>query len=664
MKKGLSIALAAFLALPLTASLAACGNGSDIVPKDMGNWTVSSPDASLRVAVTMDAQGQLSYSVNKDETAVLEESALGMRIEEDDFDLLTLANVGQRRVTGSYENTSGRASEVSYDCNELTLTFKGWEYYFDVIMRAYDDGYAFRYAIRSIDGESKTVTVVEEKSEFALPGSTTLWAQQYRSIIPESGNFFSYESAYDRRSSANLTEEYLAMPLMYRVSGTQLYSIITESDLIGSGYYGSMLRVPADKQGTNTLQTFHSPAGCTIDDNKVDAPFTSPWRVGIVGTMKEVNESELVEKVYDDAEYWRPDNYDSLSAEEQAIYDYDWVESGVAAWSWLSEDRGQNNYTMHEEYLNLAATMGWKYLILDADWDSSLNVANFKAFTQKAHDMGVKIIVWCNALNGFANGNRDVLQLKLDQYWEYGIDGIKIDFFDGQNATDPTHYGEDIETIKWYEAIYQETAMRKMVVVCHGSNKPTGERRVYPNVLSREAVMGNEFTSVGSAFTVNSMFIRTVVGPTDFTPVVDPLSNGLTKTQQMALAVLYESGVNTMADVRSAYLDSEVRDFYMSVPALRDETLFLGGEPDSCYYAAVRVGDEWFVAGINGILSQTVTVDFSFLGDGEYEATVFTDAEEDARSVVKSQKTLTAASSEQIAMAANGGFVIRLTPRA
>ena len=132
----------------------------------------------------------------------------------------------------------------------------------------------------------------------------------------------------------------------------------------------------------------------------------------------------------------------------------------------------------------------------------------------------------------------------------------------------------------------------------------------------------------------------------------------------MALAVLYESGVNTMADVRSAYLDSEVRDFYMSVPALRDETLFLGGEPDSCYYAAVRVGDEWFVAGINGILSQTVTVDFSFLGDGEYEATVFTDAEEDARSIVKSQKTLTAASSEQIAMAANGGFVIRLTPRA
>ena len=75
------------------------------------------------------------------------------------------------------------------------------------------------------------------------------------------------------------------------------------------------------------------------------------------------------------------------------------------------------------------------------------------------------------------------------------------------------------------------------------------------------------------------MFIRTVVGPTDFTPVVDPLSNGLTKAQQMALAVLYESGVNTMADVRSAYLDSEVRDFYMSVPALRDETLFLGGEP-------------------------------------------------------------------------------------
>lgn len=658
--------------LASAVALGGCSGKSNKRPKDMGNWAVTSPDGSITSTVVMDADGKLSYSVTKDGTAIVGKSALGFTIAEDDLRLLTVENSSSRRVTGEYENITGKHAEVSYDCNETTITFKAWEFYLDVIMRAYDDGYAYRYNIRAIDGSSGTMTVLAENSEFALPKSARLWTQPYKTSAAwgREGEFFAYENAYVYKNVAGLGGSTLAMPLLYKVGNADLYSLVTESDLIGSGFYGSFLKEQEKNYGTGILQTVHTPAGITKNDNKVAYPFTSPWRLGSVGTLATVVESEMHEKVYDDVTPWRPDNYDELSDDEKKIYDYEWVEPGVSTFNWLRYPgvENQKDYELHREYLDLAVAMGWKYHILDGNWDNDLENPTQKAafldFMDYAKQKGVKVIVWCDAYKTFGKGKKELLVETLDRYKSYGAAGIKIDFFSGETVENPPHQGEDIGAIEWYETIYQECAKRQMVVNAHGSNKPTGERRRYPNVINREGIYGNEFDTVDSTVTVNHMFTRNLLGAADFTPCVKPRNRGLTVAHQMALAALFESGIPSMGDYASEYYDETVNSYYKALPAKHDETIFLGGEPDMYYCAAIKSGDDWFVAGINSVMSSTVALDFSFLGAGEYTADFWTDSGESNTAVSKTQKTVTNATKETVEIGRNGGFVYHIYKQA
>lgn len=319
---------------------------------------------------------------------------------------------------------------------------------------------------------------------------------------------------------------------------------------------------------------------------------------------------------------------------------------------------------MHKRYVDLAEEMGWKYLIVDGGWNNGLNVEGFIDFVKNANSRGVKIIVWCNALTDFGYGRKEILTQKLDQWSSWGVSGIKIDFFDGQNAENPKFYGEDTGTISWYETIYQECAKRKMIVNCHGSNKPTGERRIYPNVVNREGVLGNENTGIDASVTVNQLFTRAVVGPTDFTPVVNPFSEGMTMAHNMALAILFECGTPSMADYDNTYYKTEIKDFFKAIPARHDDTKFLCGELDSHYVGAVRSGENWFVGGVNAGWENTVKIDFSFLdSDKTYAAEIFINDLTDYKKVTKINIDITSEDEQIFDMVVNGGFAIRLTPK-
>lgn len=655
-------------AMAITAcGLVGCSSDEVGTPKDRGNWTVSSPDGTITSSIVMNGNGELGYSVKKGDTKIVDNSSLGFTIEEDDFRLLTFEKADTKKVQGAYTNKSGKHSEVVYNCNETTLTFKAWKFYLDVIMRVYDDGYAFRYNVRAIDGSDGTMTVLSENSEFALPERSQLWTQAYKSSDPKNGNYFAYENPYVYRSMKSLGGETLAMPLLYKIYNSDYYSLITESDLIGSGYYGSFLAEQPKNYGTGILQTVHTPAGIAENDNQVGYPFTSPWRMGIVGDMATVVESEMVEKVYDDVEYWKPDNYDELSEEEKEIYNYDWVKPGVSAFDWLRFPGADNqlDYVLHKKYAELAAEMGWGYTILDGNWNNNFaqDEQKIRNFIKETNDMGVQVIVWCDAYKTFGKGNYDILVEKLDLWKDIGAAGIKIDFFSGETVDNPPHQSEDIGAIEWYETVYQECAKRKMVVNAHGANKPTGERRIYPNVLNREGIFGNEFDTVDCTVTVNHMFTRNILGVSDFTPCVTPRNSALTMGHQMALAVLFESGIPSMGDYEATYRNELIKDYYSNLPVLRDEIKFLGGAPDAYYCAAIKAGDEWFVACINSTEAQSVKIDFSFLGNGEFTADYFADVEDNNEAVTKEVKELTAASSETFQVSKYGGFVLRITKK-
>ena len=144
--------------------------------------------------------------------------------------------------------------------------------------------------------------------------------------------------------------------------------------------------------------------------------------------------------------------------------------------------------------------------------------------------------------------------------------------------------------------------------------------------------------------------------------MLNPLSDNLTPAHQLALSVLYESGSPSLGDYTQAYYDEIINRFHKDIPALRDETVFLDGKPDEYYVAAIRAGDEWFVGGINSILETDITVDFSFLGDGEYEAELFTD-DKKGDSLVRTAETFVKGDTLSLKMLENGGVIMRLSPK-
>ena len=200
MVKYVSLALTSVLGL---GALAGCGQGEEApLVRVEHNWEVVSPDNTITAAMQLDSDGKLYYTVKKDGAEVVKKSEMGIDIEEDDFYAAQLCSVNTRRVQGEYENVSGKRKNVTYDCNETVITLKGWSFYFDVTMRCYDDGYAFRYGIRKIDGTSGDMTIRDEMTQFALPENKSIWAQEYKST-KTAGEYFSYERAYEGRTIAN-----------------------------------------------------------------------------------------------------------------------------------------------------------------------------------------------------------------------------------------------------------------------------------------------------------------------------------------------------------------------------------------------------------------------------------------------------------------------------
>ena len=653
--------LATLLLCCLLGCLVGCSNEDNV-----DTYSVLSPDGELAVMVTHQKDGSLTYSVEKGDLTVVEKSSLGFDLA--DCELVTgfhFAEKSTQDISYDYENISGKHTQVSGEGKEMTLTFRKDIFVFKVIVRAYNDGYAFRYNLTTNDDTATTVHVLAERTEFALPENSYTYVQPYLSSKND-GNYFSYEEPFQERKYNDLSGLTISMPMLYRVGKSDVYSLITESELIGSGYYGSFLKESMDNENTGVLQTVTTPAGKWGANQYIEIPFTSPWRVGIVGDLATVEESELVEAVYGNVEPWKPDNYDKLTPEEQAIYNYDWVEPGATTWSWLlyqytdNSNISQSDWELQKEYVDTAAEMGWPYVLLDGGWDST-NYEKITEFCTYAEEKGVKVLVWLDALSSFDGGSERTLTRRLKRYAQCGVDGVKVDFFDGQTMQDLNEFqGEDTEMIKWYETVYQECAKLKLVVNCHGSNKPTGERRIYPNVICREGVRAYEmYGNLGTNEIINSLFIRGVIGPADFAPSVYPFKDTVSAGALMASAVAYESGMSGLSDKLSVYTE-EFKEFFVNFPSVWQDMKFLGGKPGEYYCVARQALDgSWFVACINNAeIASEVTVDFSFL-DGSYHALIYTDGA-DVSSVNTEKETVSSSTVKTFQVGTSGGFVIKL----
>ena len=241
-----------------------------------------------------------------------------------------------------------------------------------------------------------------------------------------------------------------------------------------------------------------------------------------------------------------------------------------------------------------------------------------------------------------------------------GAVGVKLDFVDSDRQA---------AFRQTYDPCYEITARHKLLLNFHGCTVPTGERRTWPQNLTREGVRGGEYTDGKSASNLNLVYTRNVIGPMDYTPVELNLPNGgpppTTRANQIAQAVLFESGIQHFVDTPEHYLASPAKPFLMAVPVTWDDIRLLDGYPDKFVLLARRHGADWYV-GANGTeaVPAGMEVNLSFLDAGKtYQATIYKDGKTPLDIDVET-RAVTAKDALHVPTLPDGGFAIQLVPAA
>jgi alpha-glucosidase len=257
----------------------------------------------------------------------------------------------------------------------------------------------------------------------------------------------------------------------------------------------------------------------------------------------------------------------------------------------------------------------------------------------------------------------------LDQYQAWGIAGIKVDFMDR----------DDHVMVDWYHHLLSQAAEHRLMVNVHGAFHPTGLTRTYPNFITQEGVLGAENNKWSSRITadhnVTLAYTRMLLGPMDYTPggfdnqtpetfrwrFMRPTVM-TTRAHALAMFVVYESPLQTVADSPDAYAGQPETAFIGQVPTTWDETRFISGEIGQSIVLARRKGRDWYVGAMTNADARTVSLPLGFLGRGRFEATVYTDTDTPNRTEI-STKAVEAETTLTLALKASGGAAIRIAPR-
>ncbi len=632
---------------------------------------------SGKIAANIDCGDNLSFSVCYDGKEVLAKSSVSMTLSDgtvwgEKAKITKAVRKSNKSIIESLFSPSATMPDVY---NSLTLRMKGgWS----VEFRAYDDGFAYRFASTL----NKPYEIATEQTDFNFPADYTASVPYVRTGSDDNmqSQFFnSFENLYTVERLSALNPRRLAfLPLSVDADGVTV--AITETDL--NDYPGLYLYNP---DGTNSLKGKHAPYPTKIVDGgynniegvvtetadyiaRVDGPRTFPWRILVIGDDKVVASSNL--------------SY--LLAEPSRIADTSWIKPGKVAWDWWNSwnitgvdfEAGINTPT-YKHYIDFASDNGIEYVILDDGWAAgkgeNLFILNPEIDLQEiiayAGRKNVGIILWA----GYRAFERD-LEKVCKHYSELGVKGFKVDFEDRD---------DQLMTAFNYRAA--ETAARyHLVLDLHGSYKPAGINRTWPNVLNVEGVNGLEnvkWTEIGDfdiiQYDTMLPFLRQLAGPMDYTqgamvnaarhnfrPIhSQPMAPG-TRAHQLALYMILFSPLNMLCDSPSNYRrEQECTDFIASVPTVWDETKVLDGKMGEYIVTARRKGNDWFIGGITNWTPRDLTIDLCPLNLKEgTEMTIFTDGANAHRNGndYRSQTTTVASGSLHVHLAPGGGFAAHI----
>jgi alpha-glucosidase len=581
-------------------------------------------------------------------TEAIKRINIGLVRNDQDFTNLKFVAAGQKvKIVDNYNTLHGKKSHCYNTAYQQTIQFtntKGSK--INLCVRSYDNGVTFKYEFP--DKKSGQYTIQKELTSYEIPDNDGRWIQKFTS---------SYEDFFPYQKDTLKTGEW-GYTALFQSAQKKYFYLISEAN-VDRNYCSTKL---SNKQNTNQYAlTFPAASdGNHIGDvlPKIGLPWVSPWRVIIIGQLADVVESTLIEDV----------------STPNKLVNTDWIKSGSASWPYWAYNRGSKDFKIVSDYIDLAAKMGWPYILIDAEWDIMDNGGNIQDAVKYAASKGIKPLVWYNSggkHNNVSAGPKDKLMTHESRAKEFamlnkmGIYGIKVDFFQSDKQ----------DMMKYYIDLMEDAAKYKLMINFHGSTIPKGWSRTYPNLMSMEAVYGSEqynnqpyMTTKGAEHNVTLPFTRNVIGPMDYTPV------GFTNTQhkhnttfahELALPVIFESGMLHFADRPSAFIDlpDEPKEFLRHVPVAWDDIKFVDGYPGKKVVLARRKGDIWYIAGLNGLnTAGSTTVNFSFLPHGvKYKFTLIADG--DSKEKFDTQYTVVSSeSSKTISWLPMGGFAGVLKP--
>lgn len=586
-----------------------------------------------------------------------------------------LKKVSRKTVKETIYPPVYKKSSIADHYNELVLDFKGD---YRLIFRAYEDGVAYRFvSLRKAPFE-----VEKEQVVFHFPEDTKVFVASPKGRMNEGKPDPFYSSFQNTYLHTNLSEwkegEVAFLPVL--VEGKNNKKIcITEADLLN--YPGMYLK--KGMEGHTMEGLFPAYPKKVVDEvrglkgvvksreayiAKAEGKTVFPWRVLVISENdRDLLNSDMVYKLATLAQFT----------------DFSWIKPGKVAWDWWNDwnlyqvdFRAGINTETYKYYIDFAAKFGIEYVILDEGWAvpgkadlfQIVPEIDLKELIRYADEKNVSLILWA----GYRAFDKDMERV-CKHYSEMGIKGFKIDFMDR----------DDQYMVDFNRRCAETGARYKLLIDLHGTFKPTGLQRTYPNTINFEGVHGLEELKWAKpetdqvTYDVTMPFIRMVAGPLDYTQgamnnasrqnfnavYTEPMSQG-TRCRQLAAYVIFESPLNMLCDAPTNYMkEEECTRLIATIPTVWEQTVPLEGKVGEYAAIARKQGDVWYVGAMTDWKARDMEIDLSFLEKGEYKAEIFKDginADRVGKDYKREIIPVTAGKKLNFHMAPGGGFVMKI----
>ncbi|SDM23961.1 alpha-glucosidase [Kriegella aquimaris] len=599
---------------------------------------VQSPDGRYVLNFEIDAQTGPSYNIRYMDKEIIGTSGLGFEMgdgQNPEGDI-QIDKVVPQEVNSSWRPVYGEKNEYPDKYREALIVLKGAGAFYNLRIRAYNEGVAFRYEFPKSEGK-----IAKELTEFSLSPSATAWASLRAQSAIEKIKVSEIDSVVER-------------PLLVQLDQS-LFTAIGEAALVD--YARMKLTNIPDRPGTLVSQLSSEVVlGSTV--NK------TPWRF----VMAADNAGELLEN-----------NYLLLNLNEpNKIENTSWIKPGkVIRETTLTTQGGM-------ACVDFAVKHNLQYIEFDAGWygneyDDSSDATTITVDPKRSKGpldlLGVIKYARSKDIGVILYVNRRALEKQLDEVLpllkSWGVSGIKYGF---------VNVGPQ-EWTSWLHEAVRKAADHGLMIDVHDEYRPTGYSRTYPNFMTQEGIRGDE-ESPDNMMVIKTIFTRMIAGAGDhtncyFAPRVDEKMGS--HASQLAKAVCvyspwqflywYDRPQGSKPEEEGAGGSKEFIHevpelaFFDALPTVWDDTKVIGGYPGEFAIIARKSGDDWFIGGLNGLAERTVTIPFNFLdNDKTYGATIYSDdaGSDSVTKVSITNSKVTAADVVDYKLLAKNGLAIHL----